>query len=51
MNKWSKRDKKLSSRRAWKSFRKIMNESEPRKKKRRYKSHADMEWDLQQSPE
>lgn len=46
MDKWVKRDKKLNRRRALKFIRKAMKEEEPRKKKRRYKSHADEEWDM-----
>ena len=47
MDKWLKRDKKLMDRRASKSIQQAMNEREPRKKKRRYKSRSDMadeEW-------
>ena len=42
MDKWIKRDRKLKGRQASKSIRQAMNEREPRKKTRRYKSRDDM---------
>ena len=49
MEKWNKRDKKLNNRRALKSIRKAMGDSEPRRKKDRYKSDYDLEWEFKKA--
>jgi len=46
MDKWTKRDKKLKARQAFKTFNKQMTDNEPRKRKHRYKSRADIEWEF-----
>lgn len=46
MYKWMKRDKKIKARQRVKTFNKRVADYEPRKRKNRYRSREDMEWEL-----